>query len=318
MEFECYYDMSTKNISFVEVYNKLKDQGIENNKFFLLLKDRNLAQVDPYDKDLHGDVKIRIYRECCGNYWYFVREIVKVPFKEHFLPYCLTEYSTQVNFAMINNLNIITDTTCNISVTIRLLWEFLFGNTRGQVMLFDKKHKDSMNTLAVIKAIYHHMPDYLKIGGDSIITKLKNNIMKVRDSQETFENPINNNVLRALPSAKRKNTAVSLGRGCTGGRLFFRNFINMEFSNVILEAAGPAHSVVKENCRRDAAPYGIILSSDLSSVVMDNVSDEENAFLNIQKRAIKFDNTFYDKDRKDVKELAKSNGTFVDIHLEIL
>ena len=47
-----YYQMNTKNESFIFMHRYLKARGIRNNRFHLLLYDQDLANVDPYDPNL--------------------------------------------------------------------------------------------------------------------------------------------------------------------------------------------------------------------------------------------------------------------------
>ena len=64
-----YIHMSTTNKSFIDMHYYLKSKGIQNNDFFLLLYDRGLAGVDPYDPNLDNSMKIRILNEIRRNYW---------------------------------------------------------------------------------------------------------------------------------------------------------------------------------------------------------------------------------------------------------
>ena len=52
---------NTKNVSFLKVAKILKDKGIKNYAFFLVLYDESLADVDPYDENLTDDQKNRQY-----------------------------------------------------------------------------------------------------------------------------------------------------------------------------------------------------------------------------------------------------------------
>ena len=65
-----YYEFETTNQSFIDMHNYLKQKGIKNNAFFLILYDRGLAGVDPRDPNLTPEMKTRVLRECCCNYWY--------------------------------------------------------------------------------------------------------------------------------------------------------------------------------------------------------------------------------------------------------
>ena len=74
-----YIDYNTSNKSFRDMYEFLKDIGIKNNSFFLVLLDPDLVGVNPRDPRLNRMMKTKIFQECMRNYWYFIREVVRVP-----------------------------------------------------------------------------------------------------------------------------------------------------------------------------------------------------------------------------------------------
>ena len=74
-----YYYMETTNQSFIDMHYFLKQKGIRNNAFFLVLYDRGLAGVDPRDPNLTPDMKQRVLRECMCNYWYYLYEVLRIP-----------------------------------------------------------------------------------------------------------------------------------------------------------------------------------------------------------------------------------------------
>src|SRR5574343_1775458 len=47
-----YYQMNTTNKSFLDMHYYLKARGINNNRFHLLLFDKDLENVDPFDMSL--------------------------------------------------------------------------------------------------------------------------------------------------------------------------------------------------------------------------------------------------------------------------
>lgn len=73
-----YYQMETKNKSFLDAYKILKSNGVNNNRFHLVLFDKGLVGVDPHDPNLDKDIQVRIIKECQKNIWYFLREVIKV------------------------------------------------------------------------------------------------------------------------------------------------------------------------------------------------------------------------------------------------
>ena len=74
-----YFQMTTTNQSFLNMHYYLKEIGVQNNKFMMVLLDPDLAGIDPFDPRLNDIYKAKILRECLHNYWYFIREVVRIP-----------------------------------------------------------------------------------------------------------------------------------------------------------------------------------------------------------------------------------------------
>lgn len=75
-----FVDFNTKNDSFIKVSNKLKEKGIKNFDFMLKTNDDDLKDVDPFSYDLTEEQQEKIKKECRENVWYFLREVVRVPY----------------------------------------------------------------------------------------------------------------------------------------------------------------------------------------------------------------------------------------------
>lgn len=74
-----YLQKSTKNKSFLDMHRYLKATGRKNNAFMLALIDPDLEGINPHDKNLNVYYKQKIFRECLCNYWYYLREVVRIP-----------------------------------------------------------------------------------------------------------------------------------------------------------------------------------------------------------------------------------------------
>jgi len=72
------YDYNTKNISFIKMAKQLKDKGVRNWNFMLTLYDPKLQGIDPYDPNLSLEMQVRIQKEVMINYWYYVREVIRI------------------------------------------------------------------------------------------------------------------------------------------------------------------------------------------------------------------------------------------------
>ena len=101
-----YAQKTTKNKSFLDMHHYLKSIGIKNNEFMLALLDPSLDGINPYEPNLNDYYKAKILRECLCNYWYFLREIVRIPspggMPSHFI---LNRGSLAFNFCQLLNLN---------------------------------------------------------------------------------------------------------------------------------------------------------------------------------------------------------------------
>lgn len=63
------YQMNTKNQSFLDMHYFLRSKGIVNNKFFLVLYDSDLLNIDPRDPNLNLYMKRKVLAECMRNFW---------------------------------------------------------------------------------------------------------------------------------------------------------------------------------------------------------------------------------------------------------
>lgn len=80
MKKNIYYDFNTSNKSFLNMHKYLKIIGIKNNNFMLALHDKDLIGVDPWDiENLSCVMKEKILRECYNNFYYFIREVIRIP-----------------------------------------------------------------------------------------------------------------------------------------------------------------------------------------------------------------------------------------------
>ena len=250
-------DYNTLNLSFIEVHNALKSAGIENNDFMLTLLDESLKDVNPYCEDLGPDIKMKIIKECSQNYWYFLREIVQYIVDDIVVHFPLTKDATLIHWLLDNDYNVLTHTKFKYDISYRLLWEFLF-TSGGSISLLDKSLGDAKDNLFLIKKIRNSLPDYLRLyelynsDGKKIISK---------DNEETLENPVTYSRIKTLPVAKIKKNAVSIGRGLTSPRIWYNDFENINFADIVYNSCIPAFYVTNANAKKNGNPTGIIITT---------------------------------------------------------
>lgn len=311
-----YYDYGTQNQSFIDMHLFLKDTGVKNNSFFLVLLDPDLAGVDPRDPRLNRVMKQKILRECITNFWYFIREVVRVPDSggavNSGIPYRLHRGNLALNFCLIYNYNVFIELPRQhgktISIDIRILWEFLYGTTNSEMMFSNKKHQDAKDNLLRLKDLREALPKYLQMSEQYGRDGKK---LKVRDSVETLSNPLNGNKIKTMPGARNKVNAMSLGRGCTQPRQWYDEFAFILYNKIIYQSATPAYKTASMNAKNNGAPYGIIISTTPG----DMTTDHGIYAYNVKEDATKFSETWYDMTKDEIDILLDKNENSVFVYI---
>ena len=200
-----FYDINTKNVSFIKLYKLLKDLGIKKNKFHLTLYDKDLAGVDPHDPDLSIEMKAKIMNEVKINFWYFIREVVRIPVAGGVKSYEIHRGNLAISWCLYNDLKAIIELPRqnykSISIAIYYLWAFSYGTINSEMMLMNKKFEDSKTNLKRIREIRDKLPLYLQV----IDPKDKSNVTE----QMSY---VTRNVLVAKSTANDVTAADGLGK----------------------------------------------------------------------------------------------------------
>ncbi len=308
-----YINFETTNQSFIDMHNYLKSTGIDNNDFFLTLYDANLLGVDPRDPLLTREQKARIARECIVNYWYFLREVVRIPDQGGAVAsgvrYKLHRGNLALNYLFILNYNIFLELPRQHGKTtaalIRYLWVYNFGTSNSEIMFANKKHDDSKRALADLKKYRDVLPSYLQMSESYGRDGRK---IKVHDNATFLENSTNGNKIRTAPGARTKQLANNLGRGCTMPLQYYDEFAWILYNKEIYMAAVPAFSTASKNAKRNGSPYGILITTTPG----DLTTNEGLFAFTIRNNATKWNEKFYDYTYDQMEEVrtANTNSTF--------
>lgn len=311
-----YIDFGTQNKSFIDIHLFLKDIGIVNNAFFLVLMDPDLAGVNPRDPRLNRMMKQKILRECITNYYYFIREAVRIPDSggavNSGIPYKLHRGNLALNFCLVYNYNINIELPRQhgktMGICVRILWEFLYGTTNSEMMFSNKKHSDAKDNLQRLKNLRDALPSYLQMAEQYGIDGKR---LKIRDSVETLSNPLNGNKIRTMPGARNKVNANSLGRGCTQPRQWYDEFAFILFNKIIYQSATPAYKTASKNAKNNGAPYGIIMSTTPG----DMTTEQGLYAFHVKENATPFSETWYDMDKSEIDALLSKNTNSVFVYI---
>ena len=301
-------DYTTKNQSFLDMHYFLKRKGIKNNAFFLVLYDSDLIGVDPRDPRLNVHMKKKILAECMRNFWYFVREVVRIPAQGGAVGsgvrYQLTRANLAMNFGFIMNWNMFLEIPRQNGKTVSALcwylWVFLFGTRNSKMLFLNKKLEDSKMNLQTLKDIRAALPDYLRMDSQFGIDGKK---LKPINSVETISNLSNNNLIKTAPAARNKMLASNLGRGATLPFLYFDEYAFIPFNYMIYQTAAPAFSRASQTARDFGAPYGMLITTTPG----DLLTDEGKEAYQTKEDATRFTELWYDMTAQQLEEIRTAN-----------
>ncbi|QXN67896.1 hypothetical protein FPHOBKDP_00142 [Listeria phage LPJP1] len=160
-----FYDFNTNNQSFLELAIELKRLGIRNNKLHLVLYDKSLSGVDPYDPNLTDNVKARIVKESIINFWYFIREVVRIPVPGSSVHFAIHRGNLAMCFCLLNNLNTVLmlprQHYKTYSAVGFYLWIELLVGRNYQMIFSHKSLTDSIANLKRLTALFELLPTYM-------------------------------------------------------------------------------------------------------------------------------------------------------------
>src|SRR5574344_65725 len=303
---QVYIQLETTNQSFIDMHYYLKGTGRSNNNFFLVLFDAGLAGIDPRDPNLNMAFKQRVLRECCCNYWYFLREVVRIPVegKKNGDRYRLDRGSLAMNFLYTLNYNMFVELPRQFGKTTtavtRYLWVYNFGSSNTEIMFIHKDHSGSKDNLKKLKDIRDNLPTYLQM---SSATNMEGKKLKVPNTIVSIQHPINNNRVVTLPSARSKEAADKLGRGRTIAIQHWDEFAFMPYNEYAYLAAIPAYRTAADNARANGVPYGIVLTTTPG----DLTTQEGLYAYSIRNSATPWNEAYYDYPYEKLEELRQAN-----------
>lgn len=315
-QIQVYYEDTTTNMSFSKMHYFLKAKGIKNNKFFLLIYDAGLMGVDPRDPSLSLQMKMRIVRECMANYWYFLRNVVRIPEEGGAVgsgvPFQLNRANLAMNYLFVYNINQFLEEPRQMGKTMGALcwylWIFNFGSTNSKIMFANKKHEDSKRNLRTLKDLRASLPEYLRmeaiIGPDGKQVKAPN-------TAETLQNPVNKNVILTLPGARTPSLADGAGRGCTIPLLWYDEFAFLPYNDIVYTAAAPAFSRASANAKKNNSPFGMIITT-----TPGDLTTREGLFAyRVRNNATEWNESFYDLSYDQLMEKINANPDSNFVHV---
>lgn len=264
---EYYVDFDTKNTSFLKMAVLLYNAGIKNYCFFLRINDKKLIGVDPYDPDLSDEMKVRIFRECADNRWYFCREVMRVV-----EPGASTEVGGGCEFKL-NRGNLAYIWACDLNINTFLMMPRQTGKTwaaledcewthqfvrSSSILHFNKSQSDANMNLRRLQDAIRLLPMYLQHSNyDNLDPSDKR---RVKNNEKSIRNAIDSTI-EAMASAGNEAKADAMARGKTSQKIWMDELAYIFFNETIYGASMPAFKKASEIARENGAPYNITVTT---------------------------------------------------------
>jgi hypothetical protein len=201
-------DLNTKNESFIRYAALLKSMGVKNYYFHLALLNPSLQGVEPHSPTLTKDQKAAIQLECKFNFWYFIREVVRLPKSGGGIGkvYKANRGNISMFWSLLNSVDFAClmprQTGKSIGADVFKIWllEYYYKNT--EIFLLTKDVKLREKNIKSIKDILNELPSYL-----DFTTK------DDADNTEVITCKFNNNLMTAKVGQANEILALKMGRG---------------------------------------------------------------------------------------------------------
>jgi len=309
-----YYHRSTTNKSFIEMSNFLKAIGVRNHRFMLTLLDPDLASIDPHDPNLSQFYKMKVLMEVRNNFWYYLREVVRIPSSGPPSKFILNRGNMAFLYLAIMNFNTIyiapRQTGKTIAAASFYTYVFNFRTQNSQISLLNKEFRDSKDNLERIRRIRDLLPAYIRF--DSVFSIVNGKKTKVPNTAIFMEHAVNHNKLKTYAKARNELAAANLLRGQTFPLLWVDEFAFIPFMKTIYGNMAPAMSKAIEISKRNNVPYGILYTTTPGFLT----TEEGKYAYTVINNATKFNEGWYDLTYPQLEELVASNKLSIFVHIQ--
>lgn len=290
----------TKNKSFLRYGEILYRMNVSNNCFHLSLLQPELKNIDPFNEDLHLNIKAKIVYECQKNPWYFFREILRIP-----IPGSInaTRFKAdRANMALywlffnhVMTLIVILRQTGKTTMLMSLVTYLLnLGTTNTFINLLTKSESLKAETLAKVKHLFDELPEYLNFSTKKDI--FNSDEIKLYNLSNSFKGNL---------SSSSPKQAEKVGRGFTSPINIIDEAAFIDNIKIALGAMLMSGNAAREFARQHNKPYGTILATTAG-----NSDDRDgNYIFKLWNSSTIWDEHFLDcQDEKELNELILKNS----------
>lgn len=291
-------DVATTNESWVRQAAVYKSMGVKNCYFHLALLQPVLQGVDPFDPTLSIELKTAIALECKYNFWYYAREIARIPAGGSSLRYRANRGGISLLWSFFVNIDYaaIQPRQTGKSVTVDLLDVSLLAFTlrNGQIYLFTKDVELRKKNIKRVKETLATLPSWLNPTNKEDL-----------DNTEVVTIKARGNIMKCAVGQQQRDRANNIGRGETMAIVQTDEgpFIpNVHISLPVLLAAT---SAARDNAELNKEPYANIFTTTAGK----KDSDEGKFMYNVVHSGMYWNEDIFDRpDRESARTMVKVNS----------
>lgn len=260
---------STSNESFLKIAEVFHRMGVENCAFHLSLLDPDLQYIDPFSENLTLLEKAKIVRECKLNFWYYLREISRVPEPGSIIAtkFVANRMNIALYWLFFNHVMTIvvilrqTGKTTTLSVLVEYLLNFGAMNTF--INLLTKNEGLKAETLSKVKALYEELPGYLNFSTKKDI--FNTDEIQIRDLLNKFKGNL---------SSSSPKQAEKVGRGFTSPINIIDEAAFIENIAIAMGAMLMSGNAARNSAEKNGNPYGTLIATTAG-----NTDDRDGGYM---------------------------------------
>lgn len=291
----------TSNKSFLRLAEIYYNMGIKNCAFHLSLLNPALKNVDPFDPDIDEETILMILDEVCSNYWYYIREVMRVESSGNIdgVPFKANRSNIAVYWlyhAHITTLcTVIRQTGKTTMLKALYTWLLEYGISGAIFGLVTKDSSLKQETMESIKEQLEYLPDYLKL-------HTKRDVM----NSDEIDIKATKNKLKCWLSNTSKKLAAKVARGFPIGTMGWDEAAYIENIETAMGSATFSGNEARPTLASKGLPYGTLLFTTAG----DKESRDGGYIYRMITNGTMFSEAFFDcEDEKELEELIFKNSS---------
>lgn len=293
-------DLKTKNESFIRLARLYKEMGLSNYQFPLALHNPKLQGIDPHDENIDEYTAGLIAVEAKMNYWYYLRECVRVPpaAGDAIIPFRANRRAIAVSWLFFNHITCTSisprQTGKSTDIDVLDVWLLNIRCLNTSIALYTKDDALRQKNIQRIKNFEERLPYFLKQR-----TKNDPNL-----TDRIFIGSLDNSLLASVSRSSEKD-ARNLARGLTNAIFTGDEIAYCHNVGITIPAALAAGGAAREIAREANEPYGTIFATTAGK---RDDRDGKYAYQLVSESA-EFTEKFYDVGTEErLRDVIRSNS----------